>query len=376
MDNTVGFDLGDQIRIEGGGVSELKLVAGFGSILLDGPLEHSYGADAVVTKTMAAEDLAAQQAADEKKRTGAIVGGVVGGLSAAGLVAGLAAGLTATKKPTTTFLPHFDTWTTMTTMTTSLDGLTFVSDAGGGSLRGLAPVGLGSPSAKDAASPMPESFEWVWWGASALALAILACVLFVVFRRKLLAATKKEARAIDGGDWSPSTEGSAPCSPDSDTVLQEVDSGSPVTCSGVRQAWDKLFDLLDRDGDGHVTQEDFARAPVATRAVVSVLQGAQQPPAQSSGSALQSSTQSQSSLPMPSQSSLGTPLAPVPSQPLLGQQSFGTSFGTIAEPVTGRFHGAHQPRAGPAPGAFAAHPGMVPVPPQGPREPVATRGRP
>lgn len=415
------FAKGDEIEIAGGGLSERRVILDFGSIVVDKGLEHSYPANAEVTKTMGAEDLqelkaaAGQAAQAEKKKRDAIIGGTVGGVvGVAGLVAGLAAGLTANHKPTnTTTEPPRLTWTTLTQATTTQDAIAFMSDAPARQDRDTTLGSAIGHSTSQAGVQEPGHQPWLWLIISVALIVILSLALFCFFRRKLtMAAAKgrrrKQARML-AGDWSPSTGGSRSPSAlsqldldqssldqssldqstldesalDESTVVVEADVQKAPTCGDARKAWDKLFDILDRDGDGRVTHEDFRHAPVAAvamnMALEARLEGSPQPTPRSL------MTSQQPPRPISREATQGRPpLAgyPEPVEPVAGHLCQPPRPGQALPGMRpGQVPGlpALAGMAGPVPGSFVA-PGMAPMgmgsapPPIGAQAPTPPRG--
>jgi len=383
VDDSAGFSVGDEIEISGLGASERRIVLGFGTIFVDRPLENNYPTSSTVTRTRGAEELRqlVQQGAismDAKTRD-AIIGGVVGGsVGVAGLVAGLAAGLTAHGKTSaiatlTTTLTSPPAWATLTS--TTQGAVVLLGDAAARPRQALdvRAVSASGPSAAPAAALEPGQLPWTWLGIGAALVVVLSCVLLCCLRRKGLAGSaqgrcRKQARSRAVAPLSP--EGAShrsspgPPAPPPPGLGQEglddgragearqQSTGREDSRGGARKAWDRLFEILDHDGDGRITQEDFARAPIAAVAVASALEGRQPLAAR--------------------------PAAAAPWQ----QQSFGSSqphqqsFGSVAPAPHWQGWPAPGPGRPPAQLAVPAHAGAPRPPPRGAGMPAGPFGAP
>jgi len=306
VDNSAGFTVGDEVEISGLGTSERRIILDFGTIVVDKALENNYPTSSTVTRTRGAEvrreleQLDAVGAAVDPKTRDAIIGGVVGGsVGVAGLVAGLAAGLTKKGKSNdtatlTTTLTSPAAWTTLTS--TTRDAVVLLGDGAARQALDVHADAAGGPSAGSAAVLEPGQLPWTWLGISAALVTIVSCVLFCFLRRKAAQGRcRKQARAVEPLSLEESYNGSNPGSlalpqPGLDESRgsahedeSRLNAGKDEGRGRARKAWDRLFEILDHDGDGRITQQDFARAPVAAIAVASALEGTQplrtQPPA-------------------------------------------------------------------------------------------------
>ncbi|CAK0811930.1 unnamed protein product, partial [Prorocentrum cordatum] len=315
----------------------------------------------------------------DAKTRDAIIGGVVGGsVGVAGLVAGLAAGLTAHGKTSaiatlTTTLTSPPAWATLTS--TTQGAVVLLGDAAARPRQALdvRAVSASGPSAAPAAALEPGQLPWTWLGIGAALVVVLSCVLLCCLRRKGLAGSaqgrcRKQARSRAVAPLSP--EGAShrsspgPPAPPPPGLGQEglddgragearqQSTGREDSRGGARKAWDRLFEILDHDGDGRITQEDFARAPIAAVAVASALEGRQPLAAR--------------------------PAAAAPWQ----QQSFGSSqphqqsFGSVAPAPHWQGWPAPGPGRPPAQLAVPAHAGAPRPPPRGAGMPAGPFGAP
>jgi hypothetical protein len=81
-----GFVVGDTVVITGGGNSETRAIAGFGSIVLDAPLEHTYPAGSSITRQQGSRDPSLEPLTEISAADGGLPGALLGlavGVSAA-----------------------------------------------------------------------------------------------------------------------------------------------------------------------------------------------------------------------------------------------------------------------------------------------------